>query len=124
MQDALMAVTVCFLVRRSESPGPGSRSLLSPLSWPGIMSDHPAGGGNTGLREFLCSRRTGSPLRKQAVAQVPANRRAMKVDGSVALVTGANRGLGRACARELVGRGAAKVYGRCREGQLSRPEDS
>jgi NAD(P)-dependent dehydrogenase (short-subunit alcohol dehydrogenase family) len=29
----------------------------------------------------------------------------MKIDGSVALVTGANRGLGRAVARELVSRG-------------------
>ena len=33
----------------------------------------------------------------------------MKIDGSVALVTGANRGLGRAFARELVSRGAAKA---------------
>src|SRR5271169_3828414 len=41
-------------------------------------------------------------------------RRAMKIDGSVALVTGANRGLGRAFARELVARGAAKVYGAAR----------
>ena len=32
----------------------------------------------------------------------------MRIDGSVALVTGANRGLGRAFARELVARGAAK----------------
>jgi hypothetical protein len=39
----------------------------------------------------------------------------MKIDGSVALVTGANRGLGRAYARELVGRGAAKVYGAARD---------
>ena len=38
----------------------------------------------------------------------------MKIDGSVALVTGANRGLGRAFARELVARGAAKVYGAAR----------
>ena len=38
----------------------------------------------------------------------------MKIDGSVALVTGANRGLGRAFARELVSRGAAKVYGAAR----------
>ena len=30
----------------------------------------------------------------------------MKIDGSVALVTGANRGLGRVYARELVSRGA------------------
>ena len=29
----------------------------------------------------------------------------MKIDGSVALVTGANRGLGRAFAKELVSRG-------------------
>ena len=39
----------------------------------------------------------------------------MKIDGSVALVTGANRGLGRAYARELVSRGAAKVYGAARD---------
>jgi NAD(P)-dependent dehydrogenase (short-subunit alcohol dehydrogenase family) len=38
----------------------------------------------------------------------------MKIDGSVALVTGANRGLGRVYARELVSRGAAKVYGAAR----------
>src|SRR5450432_4166002 len=45
---------------------------------------------------------------------VPARRRAMKIDGSVALVTGANRGLGQVYARELVSRGAAKVYGAAR----------
>jgi NAD(P)-dependent dehydrogenase (short-subunit alcohol dehydrogenase family) len=39
----------------------------------------------------------------------------MKINGSVALVTGANRGLGRAYARELVKRGAAKVYGAARD---------
>ena len=38
----------------------------------------------------------------------------MKIDGSVALVTGANRGLGQVYARELVARGAAKVYGAAR----------
>jgi NAD(P)-dependent dehydrogenase (short-subunit alcohol dehydrogenase family) len=38
----------------------------------------------------------------------------MKIDGSVALVTGAGRGLGRVYARELVSRGAAKVYGAAR----------
>jgi NAD(P)-dependent dehydrogenase (short-subunit alcohol dehydrogenase family) len=38
----------------------------------------------------------------------------MKIEGSVALVTGANRGLGQAYARELVRRGAAKVYGAAR----------
>ena len=39
----------------------------------------------------------------------------MKIDGSVALVTGASRGLGRVYARELVRRGAAKVYGAARD---------
>ncbi len=39
----------------------------------------------------------------------------MKIDGSVALVTGANRGLGRVYTRELVRRGAAKVYGAARD---------
>ena len=39
----------------------------------------------------------------------------MKIEGSVALVTGANRGLGQAYARELVRRGAAKVYGAARK---------
>jgi NAD(P)-dependent dehydrogenase (short-subunit alcohol dehydrogenase family) len=38
----------------------------------------------------------------------------MKIDRSVALVTGADRGLGRVFARELVSRGAAKVYGAAR----------
>jgi NAD(P)-dependent dehydrogenase (short-subunit alcohol dehydrogenase family) len=38
----------------------------------------------------------------------------MKIAGSVALVTGANRGLGQVYARELVSRGAAKVYGAAR----------
>jgi NAD(P)-dependent dehydrogenase (short-subunit alcohol dehydrogenase family) len=38
----------------------------------------------------------------------------MKIEGSVALVTGAGRGLGRIYARELVSRGAAKVYGAAR----------
>ena len=39
----------------------------------------------------------------------------MQVEGSVALVSGAGRGLGRAYARELVRRGAAKVYGAARD---------
>jgi NAD(P)-dependent dehydrogenase (short-subunit alcohol dehydrogenase family) len=39
----------------------------------------------------------------------------MKIKGSVALVTGANRGLGRAYAAELVSRGAAKVYAAARD---------
>lgn len=39
----------------------------------------------------------------------------MKIEGSVALVTGANRGLGRHLAEELVRRGAAKVYGAARD---------
>ena len=38
----------------------------------------------------------------------------MRIDGSVALVTRANRGLGRVFARELVSRGAARVYGAAR----------
>jgi NAD(P)-dependent dehydrogenase (short-subunit alcohol dehydrogenase family) len=38
----------------------------------------------------------------------------VKIGGSVALITGANRGLGRAYARELISRGAAKVYGAAR----------
>jgi len=38
----------------------------------------------------------------------------MRIDGSVALVTGANRGLGQAFTRELVSRGAARVYGAAR----------
>ena len=46
----------------------------------------------------------------------------MKISGSVALVTGANRGLGRAYARELVSRGAATVYGAARDpGAVTEP---
>jgi NAD(P)-dependent dehydrogenase (short-subunit alcohol dehydrogenase family) len=39
----------------------------------------------------------------------------MNVEGSVALVTGANRGLGEAFARLLLDNGAAKVYGCARD---------
>jgi len=45
----------------------------------------------------------------------------MKIEGSVALVTGANRGLGRALVSALVEAGAAKVYAAARdERQVSR----
>ncbi|GIG00635.1 SDR family oxidoreductase [Catellatospora citrea] len=38
----------------------------------------------------------------------------MKINGSVALVTGANRGLGKAFTEELLARGASKVYATAR----------
>ena len=34
----------------------------------------------------------------------------MDINGSIALVTGANRGIGRAFVEELLKRGAAKIY--------------
>jgi NAD(P)-dependent dehydrogenase (short-subunit alcohol dehydrogenase family) len=39
----------------------------------------------------------------------------MEIKGSVALVTGANRGIGRALTRALLGSGAAKVYAGARD---------
>jgi NAD(P)-dependent dehydrogenase (short-subunit alcohol dehydrogenase family) len=39
----------------------------------------------------------------------------MRIDGSVALVTGANRGFGRRLTEQLVARGAAKVYAAARK---------
>ena len=41
--------------------------------------------------------------------------RAMQIEGATALVSGANRGIGRAFVRALVGRGAAKVYAAARD---------
>jgi NAD(P)-dependent dehydrogenase (short-subunit alcohol dehydrogenase family) len=47
----------------------------------------------------------------------------MQVEGAVALVTGANRGLGRAFARALLDAGAAKVYAAAREpGSVTDPD--
>lgn len=65
----------------------------------------------SGCRSFACPwrRRSGSLMANFAGGRV------MKIDGSVALVTGAGRGLGRIYARELVSRGAAKVYGAARD---------
>jgi NAD(P)-dependent dehydrogenase (short-subunit alcohol dehydrogenase family) len=46
----------------------------------------------------------------------------MRISGSVTLVTGANRGLGQAFARELVSRDASRVYGAARHpDQVSEP---
>lgn len=39
----------------------------------------------------------------------------MKIEGSIALVTGANRGLGAAFVRALLAGGAAKVYAAARD---------
>ncbi|MER6981219.1 SDR family oxidoreductase [Streptomyces carpinensis] len=47
----------------------------------------------------------------------------MKIEGSIALVTGANRGIGRAFARALMDRGAAKVYAGVRDPASVSDED-
>src|SRR5262245_4391322 len=44
-------------------------------------------------------------------------RHRMKIEGSVAFVTGSNRGLGRALVEELLARGARRVYAASRSGE-------
>ena len=61
---------------------------------------------------------TGQPA---AVAPIPHRRTSMNIEGSVALVTGANRGLGAAFCRTLLDRGAAKVYAGARDLRQPRP---
>lgn len=46
----------------------------------------------------------------------------MRIQGSVGLVTGANRGLGRALVEALVERGAARVYGTVRDPAAALPD--
>src|SRR6476660_8207624 len=47
----------------------------------------------------------------------------MKIEGSVALVTGANRGIGKAITTALLDRGAAKVYAAVRDGATVPTDD-
>ncbi|MGC2028798.1 MAG: SDR family NAD(P)-dependent oxidoreductase, partial [Steroidobacteraceae bacterium] len=47
----------------------------------------------------------------------------MKIDNSVALVTGANRGIGLAFIRELLARGARKVYAGARDPSTVKQRD-
>jgi NAD(P)-dependent dehydrogenase (short-subunit alcohol dehydrogenase family) len=47
------------------------------------------------------------------IIQVDGRGGRMHIQGTIALVTGANRGIGEAFAQALLERGAAKVYGRC-----------
>ena len=46
----------------------------------------------------------------------------MRIEGAVALVTGANRGFGAQLSRQLLARGAAKVYGAVRDPDLLRDD--
>jgi NAD(P)-dependent dehydrogenase (short-subunit alcohol dehydrogenase family) len=46
----------------------------------------------------------------------------VKIEGSVALVTGANRGLGRALVHALIERGGARVYGAVRDPEATLPD--
>src|SRR2546430_7578732 len=98
-----------------ELTGPREDRVVAPV---GASPPPPAGSsGRTGpvraCRDHLPRLRTAAsgPSRHRE-----RNRRriAMDIEGSTALVTGANRGLGSAFARLLVERGAARVYAAAR----------
>jgi NAD(P)-dependent dehydrogenase (short-subunit alcohol dehydrogenase family) len=56
-----------------------------------------------------------------AAPAAPEGKRTVRIDGTTALVTGANRGLGYALAQALTGRGAARVYGAVRDPEAELP---
>src|SRR3954469_17888578 len=54
-------------------------------------------------------------VRMTRIIQIEVQEAVMQIEGSVALVTGANRGIGRAFTEELMNRGAKKVYAAVRD---------
>src|SRR5450432_4828308 len=62
--------------------------------------------------------------RSNKITHHKEKRLVMKIEGSVALVTGANRGLGKALVSALVEAGAAKVYAAARDARTVSADSS
>jgi NAD(P)-dependent dehydrogenase (short-subunit alcohol dehydrogenase family) len=89
---------------------PGHASRRRHAQRPG-RGDVPAPGIPRGYRP----RRPGRDATARSSSHSSTKEHPMNIEGSVALVTGANRGLGAAFARDLLDRGAAKVYAAVRD---------
>jgi hypothetical protein len=104
-------------IRRSERPGDVERDVLGPVVRRERVAKGSGGRIGQSFQVVLSSPTRDNECRipaRQDVASMKG-RLVMKIQGSVALVTGSNRGLGKALVSALLEAGAIKVYAAARD---------